>query len=99
VTDEPIVIPLTITCSQCGQQLVRNGKVFEPQLHDVVRCPAHGDICRLEEAGKQFVGRVREELEEIFKETGFTFTKRLINFAIGSSRFIDNAMRSYYERS
>lgn len=68
-----------ITCSECGLQLVGPEGKTNPEANDVVRCPVHGDVGRLDDVIEQAHATIRREFPNIFekamRQAGIKFTK------------------------
>jgi len=66
------LISVGMMCPQCGQQLVGPFGKTKAKLGDMLSCPVHGNIGRIEEMTKKLVDdtarRVGDEIEKIFKK-------------------------------
>jgi len=67
-------------CPQCGEKLSGPAGKDEPEPSDMLSCPLHGEIGRFEalneKAGEIAARHVADQIEQLFKNTGFTVTKK-----------------------
>ena len=72
-------ISLALVCPHCGKDLVDRLDRSALKVSDILRCPVHGDIGRLDEMaykfGEKAAQNLTRELADTFQKKGDNYTK------------------------